>query len=406
MDQHRSSEPLSTLPVPESPSHLCGIIEEILLPGEPGKRLSDSTFVVKDLFDVKGSITGVGSPDWKRTHDPASETAPVVSLLIREGATFIGKSLTDEMAFSLDGINAHYGTPLNTLYPDRIPGGSSSGSVSAVAACLADFGIGSDTAGSIRVPSAYCGLYGFRPSHGIIDMTGAFPLGPSFDTVGWCARTAEMLERVGTVLLGATDEPPTQPFRKIWMVENCFAMLDAELGSEFRNTSLLMAERIGLPAEWLTLPETFLDECVDCFNVIRCYEAWSLHGTWVTENNPDFGPGVRERVHRCSTVSLLEMEEANRHRAVLADWLHERLLDSLLLFPTTWKLPPLRDAGKEELMENRRQNVKLCTMSSLFGLPQITIPVTLGIHGKLALSLVAPRTGDCALLSLVRTSES
>src|SRR4030067_3029687 len=99
-------------------------------PNREGK-LSSLTFAVKELFDVRGFVTGAGNPRWKNTHAVAQSSAPALQMLLNEGATLLGKTISDEMAFSLDGENVHYGTPLNSKCPDRIPGGSSSGSAAA-----------------------------------------------------------------------------------------------------------------------------------------------------------------------------------------------------------------------------------------------------------------------------------
>ncbi|KAH9316156.1 hypothetical protein KI387_024783, partial [Taxus chinensis] len=117
--------------------------------------LTDLVFSIKELFDVEGFISGFGNPDWRRTHEPAVGTAPVVSLLVQGGATCVGRNVMDEMAYSIDGENKHYGTPTNPAAPSRIPGGSSSGSAVAVAAELVDFSLGTDTGGSVRVPAAF-----------------------------------------------------------------------------------------------------------------------------------------------------------------------------------------------------------------------------------------------------------
>jgi amidase len=119
----------------------------------------------------------------------------------------------DELAFSLNGENAHYGTPVNVAAPGRIPGGSSSGSAAAVAAKQADIGLGSDTGGSVRVPASYCGLWGIRPTHGRISLESAAPLAPSFDTVGWFARDAAGLRAAGQALLPAGSANASAPLR-------------------------------------------------------------------------------------------------------------------------------------------------------------------------------------------------
>src|SRR6266542_391068 len=129
------------------------------LPGAALGPLAGLTFAAKDLLDIVGYVVCAGNPDWLRTHAPAEKTAPVVQALLEAGATLVGKTITDELAFSMSGENIHYGTPLNPAEPERIPGGSSSGSASATASRLVDFALGTDTSGSIRVPASYCGLF-------------------------------------------------------------------------------------------------------------------------------------------------------------------------------------------------------------------------------------------------------
>ncbi|MDH5535005.1 MAG: amidase family protein, partial [Betaproteobacteria bacterium] len=173
--------------------------------------LAGTTFAAKDIYNIAGHKTGFGSPDWLTTHEAATATAPVVQRLLDAGANLIGKTHTDEMAYSLNGENPHYGTPINPNAPGRIPGGSSNGSAAAVAGGLCDFALGSDTGGSVRAPASFCGIFGVRPTHGRILLDGVCPLAPSFDTVGWFARDAALLERVGQVLLN--DNEPGVPGR-------------------------------------------------------------------------------------------------------------------------------------------------------------------------------------------------
>ncbi|MBZ0184970.1 MAG: hypothetical protein K8F91_01870, partial [Candidatus Obscuribacterales bacterium] len=214
-------------PIDTSVRH--GIVEVLQVPGNPEGPLAGTTFVVKDLFDVKGTTTGVGNPHWRLTHLPAAEHAPVVTTLLNAGANLSGKALTDEFACSLDGINEHFPIPLNPLYPERIPGGSSSGSASCVASGIVDFALGTDTVGSTRVPAAYCGIYGFRPSHGSVPLDGVQPLGPSFDTVGWFSQTAELLERVGSLLL---DSSSTGNFSKLKIVDSAFDLVEKDFRAD------------------------------------------------------------------------------------------------------------------------------------------------------------------------------
>ena len=145
------------------------------VPGAAGGPLSGMAFAAKDIFDVAGHVTGGGNPDWQRTHGPAVRTAPAVQALLDAGATLVGKTHTDELTRGILGRNPHYGTPVNPAAPGRVPGGSSSGSASAVAGGVVDFALGSDTGGSVRMPSSFCGLYGLRPTHGRISLDGVLP---------------------------------------------------------------------------------------------------------------------------------------------------------------------------------------------------------------------------------------
>ena len=170
--------------------------------GRVGGPLADLTFAAKDLFDVAGVPTGGGNHDWPTGRPMPSKHSWAVQTLLDAGATLIGKTITDEVSLGILGENAFDGTPLNTRAPDRVPGGSSSGSAAAVAAGICDTALGTDTGGSVRVPASFCGLYGIRPTHGRIDTTGMLPQAPTSDTTGWFARDAGTFARVSAVMLG------------------------------------------------------------------------------------------------------------------------------------------------------------------------------------------------------------
>ena len=199
---------------------------DVHVPGATGGPLSGMSFAAKDIFDVEGHVTGGGNPDWERTHGPAERTAPAVQALLDAGATLVGKTHTDELTRGIMGTNPHYGTPVNPAAPGRVPGGSSSGSASAVAGGVVDFALGSDTGGSVRMPASFCGLYGLRPTHNRISLDGVLPQAPSFDTIGWFARDAETFEQVGRVLLESTstgEEP-----QHLIIAEDLFEVVDGD----------------------------------------------------------------------------------------------------------------------------------------------------------------------------------
>src|SRR5919109_2052500 len=247
--------------------------------------LSGLAFAIKDMFDVAGIVTGGGSPDWLATHGPAEKTAPSVQACLDAGARLTGIAIADELAFSPFGENVHYGTPRNPKAPDRVPGGSSSGSASATAGGLVDFALGGDTAGSVRVPASYCGLFGLRATHGWISPEGVMPLAPSFDTVGWFARDGAMLQRVGRVYFGGA----APAVRRVFWLEDAFALADGRQALEQAATRLVdrlgagSGRRDGLrggkgPGDWL-----------GAFNALRPREIWGALGPWIEKAHPNFG---------------------------------------------------------------------------------------------------------------------
>ncbi|KAI8024184.1 Amidase 1 [Camellia lanceoleosa] len=201
--------------------------------------LKGLTFAVKDIFDLDGYVTGFGNPDWARTH-----SLPRQQL---------------QQFWLINGENKHYGTPKNPCAPDRVPGGSSSGSAVAVAAMLVDFSLGTDTGGSVRVPASFCGILGFRPSHGVVSTTGVIPMAQSFDTVGHIIKSANLGDYV-------KDNVPTL---KHFMVK----------GHE--NQEYNVASLVALSS---------------ALRQLQRHEFKNNHGEWVSTVKPDLGPGISERV--------------------------------------------------------------------------------------------------------------
>ena len=190
--------------------------------------LTGLCFAAKDLFDVAGYPTGGGQPFVLAMSGIKTKTSPAVQQLLDAGARFIGKVVTDELAFSMNGNNAHFGAPINGAAPDRISGGSSSGSASAVSNNLCDFALGTDTGGSVRAPANHCGLYGIRPTHGRISLAGVLDLSPSLDTCGYFARDVETFARVSNVLLGADTAPLPEKIRLL-KPSDIWALLDSDV---------------------------------------------------------------------------------------------------------------------------------------------------------------------------------
>ncbi len=384
-----------------TPDRLDAFVEDapVLLPGAAAVALMGLRFAVKDLFDIAGHVTGCGNPDWRRTHAPATATAPVVAELVAAGATMIGKTQTDELAYSLQGENFHYGTPVNPLAPDRIPGGSSSGSAVAVAGEITHFAIGSDTGGSVRVPAAFCGVLGIRPSHGRIALEGCMPLAPSFDTVGWFARNPALLERVGEVLFGEPAAEPAPP--RLLLAEETRALCAPGLGRVFdqaisRIEDLLAAvERIALAAD--------LDAWMWAFRRLQGAEVWQVHGPWIEAVRPRFGPGLAERFDFAAAITPAEVQAAAPLRAEAAARMRALLADgAVLVLPTAPDVAPFKATPAAELEAFRGRTMMLTSIAGLAGLPQISLPL-LAVDGVPAgLSIMAGPGRDMALLGLAR----
>ena len=220
----------------------------VRIAGAPRGPLAGLTFAAKDLFDVADYPTGGGNPDWARRHPIPTRHAWAVQCLLDAGATLVGKTITDEVSLGILGENPFDGTPLNPAAPEHVPGGSSSGSASAVAQGLCDFALGTDSGGSVRVPASFCGLYGIRPTHGRLDVTGMMPQSPSSDTAGWFARDAETFARASAVLLDEPIVPASLPTAVVVAVD-AFGLADAETAAALqpmvRSLAMLVGTRAG-----------------------------------------------------------------------------------------------------------------------------------------------------------------
>jgi amidase len=361
-----------------------------LLPTAQG-RLSGQTFAVKDLIDVAGHITGGGNPDWLRTHAPARRSAPAIERLLAAGAALSGKTITDELAFSLEGVNAHYGTPLNPACPDRIPGGSSSGSASAVAAGLVDFALGTDTGGSVRVPASFCGLFGFRPTHDAIPLTGVVPFAPSYDTIGWFARDMATLAAVGDVLL---PQVRPLPIRRLVMARDAFALADPQVAAALRARCVAL----GVSDE-LTLFQGEEDDWLDCYRVLQGAEIRRELGPWIAATSPSFGPAIAARFADAAAISEADAARFIPLRAEFSSRVRGLFSDGTgIVIPTAPCIALRKDAAGDEIGAFYRRALTLTSIAGHAGLPQLTIPAAQADGCPVGLSILAPAGGDRALL--------
>jgi amidase len=372
---------------------------QIEINGSAHGPLVGVTFAVKDIFDVAGVVTGRGNLDWLTSHAPAVANAPAVDALLGAGARLVGKTITEELAFSVIGTNPYYGTPKNVAAPGRVPGGSSSGSAAAVGGGAVPLALGSDTGGSVRVPASYNGIYGMRPSHGRISLDGVMPLAPSFDTVGWFAREPGLFATAGRVLL-EDDAPGGRPAR-VLVATDAFARLEPGVEKALQSAVQHIEQRLGA-AEAVIVSEDGLDAWYDAFRVLQGAEAWAAHGAWVEQARPRLGPMLQERLRFISTITAAQIAAAENARQRIRARLDGLLGDDVvLILPSAAGVAPRIDAAVAEHEAVRARVIGITCIASLGGLPQVSLPLGRMAAGPVGLSLVAARGRDAMLLDLV-----
>jgi amidase len=360
------------------------------------------TAAVKDVIDLAGEVTGAGNPAWAATHDPATRDAVCITRLRAAGIAILGKATCAEFAFSLSGDNAHFGMPLNAAAPDRNPGGSSSGPAAAVAAGTCDIGVGTDTLGSVRIPASYCGLFGYRPTYGLVDAAGVLHLARSFDTVGLLTATGPVLLSAATALASA-GSPDAPRARCVRIVADAFALADAAARPSLEAAVSAVAESVGGERETVDAfgEASGFASALDVFSTVQGFEVWQQFGDWIRSHDPAFGPGVAERFARAASITRAAYDTA----AAARETLRTRILDLLdgdavLALPTTGGLAPLRTAGADELQRVRLQAGRLSCLASLAGCPSISLPASPVGGIPVGLALVAAPGGDRSLLEI------
>lgn len=361
-----------------------------------GERLA-----VKDIYDVAGMVTGCGNPQIQAESPLAGKSAPVVEKLLAAGAEFIGKAQTDELAFSLMGQNSHFPHPINPAAPDRVTGGSSSGSAAAVAGKLADIALGSDTGGSIRAPASFCGLIGLRTTHGRVPLEGIMPLAPSLDTIGWFARDIDLYDRVGSVLLG--DDAQEFRLTQLLYMPVLEQLLLGEAETNTYRTVFAEVRPHFASLKAASQPTLSLDELYLVFRHIQGAEAWATHGDWISSGDRKLGPGVADRFAFGAEIHADLVTSQRKRRAQFTQEL-ERIIgnDAVLALPTVPGAAPRANEPFEALQAYREQALRLLCLSVLSGLPQITLPLGQVQGAPLGISFIGPRGSDRALIALAR----
>ncbi|WP_427146615.1 amidase family protein [Rhizobium leguminosarum] len=358
--------------------------------------LSGLRLAVKDLFDVAGYPTAAGNATVLAASGIKPSTAPLVQTLLDAGVCFVGKTNTDELAYSLIGGNIHFGMPINPRDPNLIPGGSSSGSAVAVAASLADIGLGTDTSGSIRLPAAVNGLIGWRPTHGSLDNGALRPLAPTFDVPGFMTRSLEPIATVmSAVGVPAGNDQPSS----ILIPEDIFQTIDDAVADEMI-ASLRSAD---MPIRRThTIASFSLADLALAFITILQREAWESNQILFERSPEAIAPDIAERLLSGSRLDDEQVREARRIAALFSRQIDQLLCENVIVaLPTLAMNPPRRDAEPESFAAFRAACIKLLCLSGLSGGPQLAFPIV-NCTGNVSLSLFGARSADRMLMNVAR----
>ena len=369
--------------------------------GAPTGPLAGLTFAAKDLFDVAGHPTGGGSPDWPRRHPVPTRHAWAVQRLLDAGATLIGKTITDEVSLGILGENPFEGTPLNPAAPEHVPGGSSSGSASAVAQGLCDTALGTDTGGSVRVPASFCGLYGIRPTHGRLDLTGMMAQAPSSDTTGWFARDAETFARVSAMLLDEPITPADLPTTLV-VANDAFGLADAETAAALQPMVRTLSALVGYVREDLLAPPG-LSVWARSQRTLQSSESWLTFKDWLDRDNPR----LQFSVARGLVAAAAILESDRQGAALMRAEARARLAwlvppGAILCLPTTPFPAPRKGLPLATLDPLRARMSCLTAAGGLTGVPQVSLPGATVDGRPVGLSIVGAPGSDAVLVAVAK----
>lgn len=364
-----------------------------LVRGAASGPLRGQSVAVKDLYDIVGQKVGAGIPAWLEEAAPATGTSPAVAALLAAGADVTGIAQTDEFAYSIAGRNPHSGTPLNPAVLGGVPGGSSSGPASAVALGQASIGLGTDTAGSIRVPASYQGLWGLRSTYGAVSREGLLPLAPSFDSVGWLTRDAATLRAAAAATLpagigaGAFVSAPALLEIVEPDVRDAFAAFDR--------------------FEHLDLGD--IDELFFAFRTVQQAEAWRAHGEWITAHPGALGEDIAGRFALAAAVTPEQESAARAAMAAGRQRLDAALGDRVLVLPSASSVAPSVFADADLIERTRQGTLRLTCVAGLTGRPALSVPLLSVpqpgglLEAPVGVCLVGPRGSDLALIGLAES---
>lgn len=396
-----------TNPVPDSSGSL---VERLDIPPLRSGALDGLRFTVKDNIDLAGHRTSYGSPAWRDAHPAPVHNALCVDQVLAAGGRCVGKVVADEFTYSLDGESVFFGTPRNAKAPDRVPGGSSSGSAASVANGLADFSLCTDSGGSIRVPASLCGLWGMRPSLHRISEAGVLPFQPSVSTVGVLAGRFDVLDAAMRVLLNAATGAEALPDRLL-VLQDALEVAEAEVRQQAEKALERLAGKTGLAVEPVRFADIVgapldLKACNrDGLRDLQTAEFQNTVGNWIETGHPELGATFALAYGNVRGFDrLAAMDAINR-----CAWFFRTInaffgARTLLSFPTTPTVAPKKGSldTLEAVMGFYEPTMTITAFSGVARLPEISAPLMTVDACPVGLSFVAGHGRDEFLLAAVR----
>ncbi|HGM5960306.1 TPA: amidase family protein [Stenotrophomonas maltophilia] len=393
---------------PDDPSG--SIVERIDIAPLGAGPLEGTTFTVKDNIDLAGHKTSYGSPAWRARHPAPKLNALCVDQVLAAGARCVGKVVADEFTYSLDGESQFFGTPVNARAPDRIPGGSSSGSAASVANGVADFSIGTDSGGSIRVPASLCGIWGMRPSLHRISEAGVLPFMPSVSTVGVVAASLNLLDAATRVLLRSSSSQPA-PLRRILVLADALDIADEAVRNQAEAALQAIATRTGIEPETVRFSQIVgadvpLVDCnVKALRNLQTAEFQSTVGSWIETHKPELGFAFSMAYGNVQSFDrLTALDSITR-----CEWFFERINaflmpGTVICFPTTPVIAPLKGSltTLEAVLDFYDRTMAITAFSGVARLPEISMPLLTVDNCPVGLSVAAGHYQDEFVLASAR----
>jgi amidase len=397
-------------PIDLSNSNLHPFVSETFISPTHGGVLNGLTFAAKDVIDIKGQKTGCGNPTWLNSHQTATNNAEIIDILLSNGSTFSGKTVLGEFCSGSTGVNHFYGMPLNSAAPERVPGGSSSGSAAVVSAGIVDFALGTDAAGSVRVPASFCGVLGMRPSYSSISLVGIKSFAPSFDTVGILSKDIDILGHVFQILTKNQMIVHKEKPNNFYIIQDFLSMINITNRKIIEKFIRKISNILELDPTYINLSDLHPDIChpefgiSEVFKLLFCTEIWELLESWIKDVKLEFSKTTYVNFNKISALSKNDridlVSYRNIYKKILNNFLNS---DSLLCIPTTPFIAPLRDKQYNEVNEFDYEKLRpLISLSSIGELPQINIPLKIMGRPPIGVSLLSRSNHDFFLINMVK----